>query len=99
MSKKLDRAEFELLKHTETMVQMISNKLLVNDYTNFKSTPAVQEVIEALDPVMTYLQSNAQGMYYCYVGQGFGGQVTIYFENSVDRSCVQDILRTVNVSE
>jgi hypothetical protein len=96
MSKKLDRAEFELLAHTEAMVQMISNKLVVNDYTNFKSTPAVQEVIETLEPVMTYLQSNAQGMYYCYVGQGFGGQVTMYFEHSMDRANVIELIKTLD---
>lgn len=95
MSKKLDRSEFELLAHTDVMVQMISNKLLINDHMPGNHCESLGDVIAALDPVMLYLSAHAQGMYYYYVCPVWSGQVTMYFENSVDRSCVQDILLNI----
>lgn len=96
MSKKLDRAEFELLAHTEVMVQMISNKLLVTDHMQFDHCKSLGDAIAALDPIMQYLSAHAQGIYYCDVRPVWPGQVTMYFENQVDRSCVLDILSTVD---
>lgn len=94
MSKKLDRVEFELLAHTDVMVQMIRNKLVVTDHMQMDHCESLQDAIAALDPIMQYLSANAQGIYYCYVCPVWAGQVTMYFEHAIDRANIIELLKS-----
>lgn len=78
-SRQLDRVEFELLKGTQTMVDMIKNRKHVIGISN-----------DLFDELIDYLDSNAEKLYYVRSG---GSKITIYFESPMDKENVDHLLR------
>lgn len=78
-SRQLDLVEFEMLKGTQTMVDMIKNRKHVIGISN-----------DLFDELLDYLDVNAEKLYYV---RNEGKRITIYFEGPVDKENVDRMLR------
>lgn len=78
-SRQLDQVEFELLKGTETMVNMIKNRKHVIGISS-----------DIFDELLDYLDVNAERLYYV---RNEGSRNIIYFESPVDKENVTHLLR------
>ena len=79
-SRQLDLVEFELLKGTETMVNMIKNRKQVIGISN-----------DLFNELLDYLDVNAEKLY--YVRNEEGKRTIIYFESPVDKENLTHLLR------
>jgi len=78
-SRQLDQVEFEFLKGTETMVNMIKNRKHVIGISP-----------DLFDELLDYLDMNAERLYYVRCE---GKKTTIYFESPVDKENITHLLR------
>lgn len=78
-SRQLDLVEFELLKGTETMVNMIKNRKQVIGISN-----------DLFDDLLDYLDVNAEKLYYV---RNEGTRTIIYFESPIDKENTTHLLR------
>lgn len=78
-SRQLDQVEFELLKGTETMVNMIKNRKHVIGISS-----------DIFDELLDYLDVNAERLYYV---RNQGSRNIIYFESPIDKENVTQLLR------
>jgi N-acyl-L-homoserine lactone synthetase len=78
-SRQLDQVEFELLKGTETMVNMIKNRKHVIGISS-----------DIFDELLDYLDVNAERLYYV---RNEGSRNIIYFESPIDKENVTQLLR------
>jgi N-acyl-L-homoserine lactone synthetase len=78
-SRQLDQVEFELLKGTETMVNMIKNRKHVIGISS-----------DIFDELLDYLDVNAERLYYV---RNEGSRNIIYFESPTDKENVTQLLR------
>ncbi len=79
-SRQLDEVEFELLKGTQTMVDMIKNRRKVVGISD-----------DLFDDLLDYLDTHAQSLYYVRAKEH--NYISIYFEHPVDRENVDQMLR------
>jgi len=79
-SLQLDQIEFEMLKGTETMVNMIRNRKQVIGISN-----------DVLNDLLNYLDSNAEKLYYVRTFD-HGRKVIIYFESPIDKENVTSLM-------
>jgi hypothetical protein len=84
-SRQLDQVEFELLKGTETMVNMIKNRKHVIGIS-----------ADLYDEMLDYLDVNAERLYYV---RNQGKKNTIYFESPMDKENVTQMLRQYSDEE
>lgn len=84
-SRQLDRVEFEMLKGTETMVNMIRNRKHVIGISS-----------DLFDGLLDYLDVNAERLYYV---RNEGKKTIIYFESPVDKENVTALLRQYSNTE
>jgi len=84
-SRQLDQVEFELLKGTETMVNMIKNRKHVIGISS-----------DLFDELLDYLDVNAERLYYV---RSLGNKNTIYFESPIDKENVTQLLRQYSGEE
>lgn len=78
-SRQLDLVEFELLKGTETMVNMIKNRKQVIGISN-----------DLFEELLEYLDVNAEKLYYV---RNEGKRTNIYFESPIDKENITQLLR------
>lgn len=78
-SRQLDLVEFELLKGTQTMVDMIKNRKHVIGISG-----------DLFDDLLDYLDVNAEKLYYV---RNDGNKIIIYFESPIDKENLDHMLR------
>ncbi len=79
-SMQLDQVEFELLKGTEVMINMIKNRKQVVGISN-----------DLFEDLLDYLDANAEKLF--YVRSLSEKRISIYFESPIDKENVTQVLR------